>query len=222
MDTEKVEQRKESLGNRELISSVYQNILQRFPHQEIDFQGEPPSSVIADDRDDHGGMGRIGIMFYENVSLLTVGDKTWVLALGTKTKNYPADEFSFDLKAFRYEGGHKHITNMVEDLRKKVGGNKTEAMSEGYFFQKSLLIGISGRGMVVNNEYGPSARLGDLTRTGFENYVVQKPEVDTHFVNNTGFGPPILEKSIKYKPEYVEVLAQAISEVLSNPSEIIF
>lgn len=220
MDTEKVEQRKEFLGNRELISSVYLNILQRFPHQEIDFQGEPPSSVIADDSDAH--RSRIGIMFYDNVSLLTVDNKTWVLALGQRTKNYPADQFSFDLKAFRYEKGAQMESEIREDLRKRVKGNNPKEMSEGYYFQKSLLIGISGRGMVVNNKYGPSARLGDLTRAEFENYVAQKPEVDTHFVNNPGFGPPILEKSIKYKPEYVEVLAQAISEVLSNPSEIIF
>jgi hypothetical protein len=206
---EKAEQKKDiGLTTNELARSAYRDLLHRLPHQEIDFGESPPASLVADDSDHHGGMGRRGVMFYDQVSTVTAGEKQWAVALGTRTRGYAANDIGFDLKAFPYEPQGKSEDEQKDEIRRTIG--------DSHFFQRSLVIGIAGRGMVVNDRYRPAIKIGDQLRPEFESFVAQKPKIDNTKLNLPGFGPPIMETTIRYKPEFSEVLASSISEVLQE------
>lgn len=206
------EQRQETLSNADVATAVYQSILHKYPHEHLDFQDNPPSTVVADDSDWHSwGSNRLGIMFYDEVSLVTVGETTWFLALGTRTKGYPADDFSFDLKAFQYDPTGKTDEQTLLDVRREI-------KQEGTTFPRSILTGLSGRGMLINDRYKPSAQLGHLIRADFNDLIAQKPELDPDALNLPGFGPPIMKTAISYTPASVDIIAGAISQALSSNS----
>jgi hypothetical protein len=203
--TKEEDRQRETIGSLELISSVYQNVLQKHPHRELDFEGNPPVSLIAYDSDTR--RKKRGVILYDRVSLVTIEKRSWVLALGTRSKGYPANDFSFDLKAFQHNLWGKSEEELIDDIRKKI--------SDSPFFQRSLITGVA-RGTLINSRYPPSASLKRLLLPEFHKFIAQKPEIDRHFVSGLGVGPPIMRKVIKYKPELAEVIADAVSEVLQG------
>ncbi len=204
--TKEEDRQREAIGSLELISSVYQNVLQKYPYQELDFKENPPASLIAHDGGTH--RKKEGIMFYDRVSLVTIRRRSWVLALATRSEGYPANDFSFDFKAFQHNLWGKNEEELVNDIRKEI--------SDSCFFQKSLIIGVVGRGTLTNGRYPPSARLKHLLLPKLGEFIAQKPEIDRHFVSGPGLGTPIVKKVIKYDPELAEIIANAVSEVLQG------
>lgn len=197
MATDKVDKRNEVLGNRDLAALAYQTLVQKYPHQEVDFQGRPPEALIADDGDAHSwGRARQGWMHYDQAAIVTVGDKTLALVLGQRTEGYAAADISFDLKAFPFDP-------VTQDLREVIGQRP--------FFQDTLLVGLKARGIMTNDD-----QLKRDLEPKFGSFVAQKPKLDDHFLNIEGLGPPMMKTSIRYKPEFAQVVADAMSRVLER------
>jgi hypothetical protein len=75
---------------------------------------------IAIDPDPHKGT-KTGYMKYTNMTCFKKGEKNWVLAFGTKTGDYPGDEFKCNILAFpfNHENGAKEFeAGTVENLFK--------------------------------------------------------------------------------------------------------
>lgn len=196
MATDRVDARNETLGSKDLISQAYQQVLNKYPHQALTFATGAPQSLLEDDGDYHTwGRSRQGWMHYDQVAIVRVGGKSVALALGTRTEGYPADDYDFDLKIFPFVGNAQDI--------------KTTIMrSPG--LSKSAIVGFKSAGIRANDQI-----LGAMV-SEFDASVVQRPELNRELVNFIGFGAPILDKTVRYSPEYAQVVADAIARFLER------
>ena len=193
----------EEITSKELGVLVYEEVLRKFHGRELDFGGNTPSAVAVDDGDQHDwGRNRTGIIHYDKVAVVKVGHKNLAIVLGTKMENYPVDGYSFDLKVFRVDSTNKREEELAQEL--------SEAIRNRVGFQDSLLVGERGLGIKA----APS--LNRLLGTAFEQYVVQEPKLNNKVVNYEGFGTPILEQGMRFRPEAVGIVAGAIVRVLSE------
>lgn len=197
----------ESLSNRQVILSVYDRILQKYPHEEFDFREEPPKSVVVENNDGH--TSRRGYALYDYVSRVKTGEKEWILALGTRTEGLQAQHVAFDLKAIPYDGEGKTDDEQTKEIRTQI--------IESSLTRNSLLVATTA-GMYPPRLSRPSNELYKKLKPLAPNYVAQEPEIDYSQLNLPTFGlfdfEPQFKTAMTYKPEFVEVVANSISEVL--------
>lgn len=205
---EATRQKEAGISTNELITSVYERLLKEFQNDELNFLDKPPYSVVADDSDHH--RRKFGLMYYDRISILTIEDKKWIVALGNRTEGYPADDIAFDFKIFQYEPDSGTDKTTEDYVRSKI--------KDFHFFAKSTLIGIAGRGMVANDHYSLAKNIQEKLKPQFKEFVAQMPKLNNNFVNLEGFGPPALEQVIRYKPEFAEVMTDTIVEILKEQS----
>ena len=128
------------LNVRELLKNTYSVLCQRHGPQEIVFQ-KRALSEIADDSDYPGDSSRKGYMFYEGIGLFQLESRTWAIARGERSQNYPAQEYDSDILALGFSAEGKTQEQIQEEL-----GNDINNSS---YFENSLIYGVANGNLVV-------------------------------------------------------------------------
>ncbi len=201
---------KSGLTGGEVLEKAYELLLKKYQHKTINFPNTA-SAEIADDSDWH--RSKTGYMGYKSAAALKINDKSWVLGLGEKCGSYPAEPFDKDILALEYVIDGKKETQISDELEEKI-------RCSPYFRNTVILSMADGQLQLGNSDYPCFCRFGskmkELLKNKFKDYVAQKPEYDTEVILASTMDFPC-RKLMEFKPEFVEVLADTIEKVLSNP-----
>jgi len=188
-----------SLKVKELLQNTYSKLSERNNPQEIVFP-ERALSEIADDSDWHGI--RKGYMGYDCAGLFQFKGKTWAIARGEKCGDYPGSRYNSDIIALELLVDGETKEKIIDILNNKI--------MAGFYFKNTLIYGMSDGNLELPDTF--SERFGkkalELLTSKLKKFVVQEPELTLPY--------PTMPKTMRYKPEFADFLADSIEQVLKK------
>jgi len=166
---------------------------------------------IADDSDWH--RSKTGYMLYKELNQITINDKNWVLGLGEKGGDYPAEPFGKDILALEYEPTGKD--------QKQIDSDITSMIRISEYFRNTLIMSLADGQLKLATPDSPcycrfSEKMKEYLAGKFKDYVAQKPEYDRECVLVSTMDFPCT-KEMTFKESFAEFLADTIEKILSNP-----
>lgn len=209
-----IEVRKEELSVTELVSSVYDKILQKYP----EFKLRPTiqfESEVADDGDYHSwGRNRKGFMIYDDAAIFEVGERKWIMALAKRKEGYAASDFSCDLKIFP--------ALYPVEISERYNSRVNDALRDRRYFQDSVLVGTTYGGLLkldypVKDWTPIHSEIIKSLEEIYPNLVTKNPDFDRGYLKLAALGAPLswaVKSQLKYKPEASDFIFNAVSGVL--------
>lgn len=191
----------------ELLRNVFQRLAEIGSNQEVSFS-EEASVVIADDSDIH--RTRKGFMNYKSVIICRFGSKTWAISIGKAWGDYPADPYKSDIIAIEISPpGLKSEKQISEEIRKLI--------YLGWYFENSLIIARQNGQITVpeNPRNRFKKKILESLRSIAKTFIAQSLVVDDESISARTLEPVVISP-VLYKPEFTEVLAKQIAEILSK------
>lgn len=177
------------LEGTQVLLGVYKKILERYPHKEMALS-EPIRCEIADDGDNQSwGTDRKGFSLFNNVAIVGIGGKSYVLALADRTMGYAGSEFRGELKFF------------VSDLETESTDEMVVRQIKRRFYFLGTVCAVGAYGNLIHE--GVSVDTNCL--------VSQKPEKNRDLLD-LGILPPPVKTLTRYK---IEVVDRLVSGILS-------
>ncbi len=178
------------LSARELLERVYGEIKKNGREFELIPKVKPR---IAKEPGPH--RIRIGYIEYGSVTVLKVGWKEWVIALGTRNESYPGDQYDCDIVAREFLSSGKTNEEIVVGSR--------NVLEESNNFWNSIIVamvdGRLGLGAGVFNH-----EVSGILESRIQEFVAKDMKIDSRYF--TANLRPIVESPIQYKPEFVYFL----------------
>lgn len=185
---------------RDLLKNTYEKIGQRNSSSEIIFQNKVLTE-IADDSDYH--RKKIGYMGYENARTFEFNGKYWAIARGEKCGDYPGDIYDSEILALEL----KSENTEKEELERII--------DKSTYFTNSLIFAKRDGHLCLSKENKFGIRMQDVLQPRLREFIAQLPEYDENLFSARTLSP-ICTKSLMYKPELVDFLADSIRQVLEN------
>jgi hypothetical protein len=192
----------EGLNIRELLKNTYDRLAERHDSQEIVLQ-KRVLTEIANDSDYH--RIRIGFMKYDNIRLFQFNEKNWVIARGEKCGSYPAERYDSDLLALEFPIEGKDSEQIQKELRERI--------EQSQYFQNSLVFGMDDGNLGVSEDGIFKEKILGRLNPRIQDFIAQEPEYDKSMILTSTLHHPTT-KSMLYKPEFVDFLADSIEAVL--------
>lgn len=192
----------EALSVRDLLKQTYLLLNERHNPEKIVFS-KKVLAEIANDSDYH--RQRIGYMGYEFAGLFEINGKKWAIARGEACGGYPADPYDSDIMALKFE--------LESSSDEEKMNNLTKAIKESEYFKNSLIYGTADGNINVSGRGSFGTKIVDLLRPKIKEFIVQKAEYDSQYISVSTLSP-VCKKSIKYKHEFANFLADSIETVL--------
>ena len=211
----------ESLTARQLLAQTYVHLIKKLGAKKIALP-EKASAIIADDSDWH--RTREGFTGYKTASIFKIKKTNWAIAYGVAWGSYPADPFNCDIACVEIVPAKKKEKNTYTMVNKKIKKlmkikkmSKYEqavcdALENNTFFRFSLLYAKASGALAVNQD-GPYGKkvLYSIGEKSAE-YVSQKLETNPELF--TMDLRPVVTKAYRYKPEFVEFLANVFKDIV--------
>ncbi|MFH1452237.1 MAG: hypothetical protein ABIF88_03635 [archaeon] len=197
-----MEENVESLTVRELLRDTHLKLLIKNSGGAVDFR-DKVLTEIADDSDHH--RTRKGYMEYPGTGIFDYGGKTWAIAHGENGGGYPADRYNSDLLALELATKERTAVEIREEL--------AEAIRQSTYFENSLLFGFSDGNLAMSRTGRFSGRLKDRIFPHIDGFIAQRAEYNHEIILASTLQHPVTQ-TIRYKPEFVDFLVDAIEEVL--------
>lgn len=225
-----------SLTAEQILDKVYPSLTQRKGVQKFSFvTGHDLQETakdhlrvhfaIADDSDDH--RSRTGYMSYEAAHLVPFGQQPWLLAKGTKTGDYPGNEYAADIFAVKadqlqLETPEKNVHDIVREyMREQMKKEREDAHRLGIFpappFLASLLVAHSweGGGGFTFPTWSLGHHLGMNIKQQLAEMEMQKTKRDERYLSANDLQPAVVGEA-RYAPAAVRVLIEGIEKILSG------
>lgn len=195
-----------SLSVRELFQQVCDKLGEEFKGRQIALP-QKAMSEIANDSDWH--RSREGYMGYESVVLVQINEKYWVFGCGGACGSYPADPYSSDIIVLPVSPDSKSDEDLAREVYEAIG--KTE------YFSNTVICGLADGRLCFNKKASFGARMMEVLRSGFNEYVAQRLETDdTVFHMDLR---PVVKSAMRYKLEFVDFLKDSIAGLLRETSK---
>ena len=192
---------KKGLYAKELLEGVY-NALKN-GGKEVTL----PSKVtveIANDSDHH--RTRIGYIGYESATLLKIGRRKLVVALGTVCGDYPADRYDCDIVAMRLSGKGKTDEQITAEAR--------DALAKNYYLTHSLIIAMADGRLGLGKNKRTGRKMLRILGPTIQDFIAQELQTDPTVL--TGSLRPVVISPVLYKAEFVEFLHKTLRQVLTS------
>ena len=188
----------------ELLKRTYERLTKDKEYKEMPFP-KKVLSEIGNDSDWH--RTKIGYMGYESVRLVEFGNRRLAIGRGERCGDYPAKPYDSDIIVLEVPAEWKEPEQVQEEL--------TRAIRKGSYFTNTLILGgANGElGAIKRSKFGKMSEIASL----IDGFVAQEPEYAAGLIDLSTGGPPCT-KGVRYKSEFVDVLAQRIEEVLTETS----
>jgi hypothetical protein len=166
---------------------------------------------IADDSDWH--RSKTGYMIYKELNQITINGKNWVLGLGEKGGDYPAEPYDKDILALEYEMNGKDQKQVDDDI--------TSMIRTSSYFRNTLILSMADGQLKLATPDSPcycrfSEQMRQPLKDNFKDYVAQKPEYDRECVLVSTMDFPCT-KQMTFKESFAKFLAETIEAILSKP-----
>jgi hypothetical protein len=185
----------------ELFHATYLGLLARFPARTLRYT--PPagaSAEVADDSDGH--RNRTGVMVYDEVSIITVGPKRFLIGVG-RPHGYPADPYAADILAIPLE-----VTVPETDWEEMVGA----IIRESTYFRNTMLIGLRDDGTAVP-KLSIYAKPAQAYFSDINAMVAETPEFNPKLLH--GNGSPVAVKTMQFKRDAPVFFVDGCTAVLA-------
>ncbi|MDP3057784.1 MAG: hypothetical protein Q8N37_04720 [bacterium] len=189
----------------ELLENAFRILSEKNSYRRIGFP-EQVSVIIAEDSDIH--RARQGYMGYKSATLFEINKKLWAMSVGKAWGDYPADPYDSDILAIE-------ISSPEEKIDKDLMGEIQKRIHFDEHFQHSLIIARKNGQITVaeNPENRFKKKILESLRPVASKFIVQKLEIDKWSVSAIDLQPVVISM-VRYKPEFAEVMANRILEIL--------
>jgi hypothetical protein len=185
----------------ELFEGIYLGLVTRFPRRTLLFT--PPAGAIAEVADDSDGhRTRIGVMAYKEVSIITMGQKKFLIGVG-HPHGYPADGYASDLLVLPLE-----VKIPDEDWEKTV----LSLISESTYFKHTMLVGLRD-GLVAVPREGIYAKYAARYFANIFDAVAEEPRYSRHATH--GDGTAVALQTMQFRHESVTFFVDGCTAVLA-------
>ena len=195
---EATKQQSEGLSARELLTEVFAELKKKFSGREVNLP-EKAMAIIADDSDWH--RTRTGYTCYESAVLLKIGSKEWAVAFGTACGSYPADPYNCDIAAVQILSNDQVAMAVYRALE----GND--------YFRRSIVVAMAD-GELGTNKNSPFTKKFLEIVPSYQRFIARKKEIYPEYI--TMDLRPVVKSGIRYKKEFVAVLADAMRIALES------
>jgi hypothetical protein len=191
----------EHLNVWQLFDGIYLGLVTRFPARTLRYA--PPagaSAEVADDSDGH--RTRTGVMSYQELSVITVGPKEFLIGVG-KPHGYPADPFATDL-----------LVIPLEEKIPEVDWDHTvfRIIEESTYFKNTMILGLREGNTTVPKQsiYAKPAQtyLSDISAA-----VANEPKFNPRHMH--GDGRAATEKNMLFKRNSLTFFVDGCTAVLA-------
>ena len=194
----------EGLNVGELLKNTYSKLYERHHPQEIVLPNRVLTE-IANDSDWH--RTSIGYMGYELAGLFELNGSVWAIARGEACGSYPAEPYNSDLLALEIE--LKNPIKTEKQIQEELG----ESIRRSEYFRNSLIYGMADGNLAVSKKGIFGERMIEILKPEMQRFIAQKPEYDSQYLSVSTL-IPICKSTAKYKPEFVDFLADSVEAIL--------
>ena len=195
----------EGLQVHELLERTCQALSGRHQGGELKLEPHGASSEVANDSDHH--RSRIGDMFYNDVFIVVIGDRTWVIGCG-RPRGYPADPYAGDILAIDVSGSNRGDEGFIKELRRRI--------ERETYFRNTLIIGVYSGNLAASDRSRFGRKVLEGIGTRLQYCIAQKAQQNHEFLYlNLA---PVMDKTTRYKLEAVDLLVEVITKVLEEMS----
>lgn len=190
------------LTGGEILEKAYNHLCEKHKAQTITLSNVAEAE-IADDSDWH--RTKKGYMSYKEVGAFNFNSFGWIIGLGNKCGDYPAERFDKDILALKYEPNGKD--------QKQVDSDIISMIRRSEYFENSIMLSMSDGRLLGGPNFGKHVK--ELLGNKFKEYIAQQPEYDTSgiLVSTMSY---ICEKSMTFKEEFADVLVDTIEKILKD------
>jgi hypothetical protein len=192
------------LSVHDLLRSVSRLLGRKHSRRSLHFP-EGVCTEIADDSDWH--RTRRGYMRYRSAKILKLGGRRWVLARGDKSGSYPADAYDSDIIAIPIADQGKVDAKLAEQV--------AQSIREGSYFRHTLVCGLADGRLACYTRSPFADQMAASLRFMLVRIIAEDVRRDERYLSLSDLRP-IVTSSMKYRPEAVHILADAIREILSS------
>jgi hypothetical protein len=201
------------LTGGEILEKTYKILCDKYTSKTITLS-DVAMTEIADDSDWH--RSKTGYMLYKELSQITINNKNWVLGLGEKGGDYPAEPFGKDILALEYEINGKTTEQISKELASKIHASP--------YFRNTLIMSMADGQLKLATPDSPcycrfSEKMKEYLAGKFKEYVAQKPEYDRECVLVSTMDFPCT-KEMTFKESFAEFLAETVEAILSKPPPV--
>ena len=179
----------------ELFQLCVEKLFEKFGKNRFNLD-EPFSVEIANDSDHH--RTRIGTMNYQDLVVISIENRNWIISQGLKSGAYPGEEFTGDIIAVELFSETENNDEIAQYFCKHAG----------CYFRNSLVIGASF-GDLGSNESGYfGTKVQDFCYSIDRDIIANESKINPNYISLNLI--PIFDRKTTYKPKAVEVLAESI------------
>lgn len=198
-------EKKIGISAGELLENAFRILSEKNSYRRISFP-EKVSVIIAEDSDVH--RIRQGYMGYKSATLFEINEKLWAMSVGKAWGDYPAAPYDSDILAIEISSPEAKIEkDLVKEIQKRIHFDE--------YFQHSLIIARKNGQITVaeNPENRFRKKILESLRPVTSKFIAQKLEVDEGSISAIELQPMVISM-VRYKPEFAEVMANRIFEIL--------
>lgn len=177
------------ISGSQLLKEILTTLTQNLNGVKLKFEKEI-NSEIADDSDQH--RTKKGYMSYKEFTLFENNSKRWVLAFGTKSGDYPGDNFQSDLIAFSLPNKQN-----IAQMRKEIA---TIVPTKSHFKNSFIIVMYDGQLMMRK-------ALTQLIGEKMGEFIAKEAKYTENFNMN---GTRCVTSEVSYKKEAIAFFAEKL------------